>query len=113
MRYLEDGDLPIDNNWVESRIRPVALGRANWLFPGSLRVGKRAAVVMSLIQSAKPNDHDPYRYLSNVLERLPTQPASRVADSRRITGGLFKSPLRLRESPGTTEIKVGSADGYG
>ena len=45
-RYLNDGDLPIDNNWVENRIRPVALGRQNWLFAGSLRVGKRAAAVM-------------------------------------------------------------------
>jgi hypothetical protein len=77
-RYLEDGDLPIDNNWLENRIRPVALGRANWLFAGSLRAGQRAAVVMSLIQSAKLNGHDPYRYLKDVLERLPTQPASRI-----------------------------------
>src|ERR1700742_3840173 len=52
--------------------------RANWLFAGSLRAGKRAAVVMSLIQSAKLNGRDPYRYLKDVLERLPTHPASRV-----------------------------------
>ena len=51
----------IDNNWFENRIRPVALGRSNWLFVGSLRAGKRAAVVMSLIQSAKLNGRDPYR----------------------------------------------------
>ena len=77
-RYIEDGDLPIDNNWLENRIRPVALGRSNWLFAGSLRAGQRAAVIMSLIQSAKLNGHDPYRYLKDVLERLPTQPASRL-----------------------------------
>jgi transposase len=77
-RYIDDGDLPIDNNWLENRIRPVALGRSNWLFAGSLRAGQRAAVVMSLIQSAKLNGHDPYRYLKDVLERLPTQPASRI-----------------------------------
>lgn len=58
----------------------MALGRANWLFAGSLRAGKRAAVVMSLIQSAKLNGHDPYRYLADVLERLPTQPSSRLAE---------------------------------
>ncbi|MDB5392899.1 MAG: transposase [Rhodospirillales bacterium] len=80
VRYLDDGDLPIDNNWVENRIRPVALGRSNWLFAGSLRAGRRAAVIMSLIQSAKLNGHDPYRYLKDVLERLPTQPASRIED---------------------------------
>ena len=56
----------------------MALGRSNWLFAGSLRAGKRAAVIMSLIQSAKLNDHDPYRYLKDVLERLPTQHASRL-----------------------------------
>ena len=78
IRYIDDGNLPIDNNWLENRIRPVALGRSNWLFAGSLRAGKRAAVIMSLIQSAKLNGHDPYRYLADVLERLPTQPASRL-----------------------------------
>lgn len=79
-RYIDDGDLPIDNNWVENRIRPIALGRANWLFSGSLRAGQRAAVIMSLIQSAKLNGHDPYRYLKDVLERLPTQPASQLEE---------------------------------
>ena len=80
MRYLDDGTLPIDNNWVENRIRPVALGRSNWLFAGSLRAGQRAAAVMSLIQSAKLNDHDPYRYLKDVLARLPAQPNSRIEE---------------------------------
>jgi transposase len=79
-RYIDDGNLPIDNNWMENRIRPVALGRSNWLFAGSLRAGKRAAVVMSLIQSAKLNGHDPYLYLADVLERLPAQPASRLGE---------------------------------
>lgn len=79
-RFLDDGDLPIDNNWVENRIRPIALGRQNWLFAGSLRAGKRAAAVMSLIHSAKLNGHDPYAYMCDVLERLPTQPDSRIAE---------------------------------
>ncbi len=56
--FLDDGDLPIDNNRIENRIRPIALGRSNWLFAGSLRGGQRAAAVMSLIQSAKLNDLD-------------------------------------------------------
>jgi len=68
------------NNWVENRIRPIALGRQNWLFAGSLRAGKRAVAVMSLIHSAKLNGLDPYAYLRDVLERLPTQPASRIAE---------------------------------
>jgi transposase len=79
-RFLDDGDLPIDNNWVENRIRPIALGRQNWLFAGSLRAGKRAAAVMSLIHSAKLNGHDPYAYMRDVLERLPTLPASRIGE---------------------------------
>jgi transposase len=77
-RYIDDGNLPADNNWVENQIRPIALGRSNWLFAGSLRAGKRAAAVMSLVHSARLNGHDPYAYLRDVLERLPTQPASRA-----------------------------------
>jgi transposase len=78
--YLDNGDLPIDNNHVENRIRPVAIGRSNWLFAGSLRAGQRAANIMSLIQSAKLNGLDPYLYLKDVLERLPAQPASRLEE---------------------------------
>jgi transposase len=77
-RYLDDGNVPIDNNWVENRIRPIALGRNNWLFAGSLRAGQRAAAIMSLVQSAKLNGHDVFAYLNDVLERLPSWPASRI-----------------------------------
>lgn len=78
MRYIDDGDLPADNNWVENQIRPIALGRNNWLFAGSLRAGQRAAAIMSLVHSARLNGVEPYTYLKDILERLPTQPASRV-----------------------------------
>jgi len=78
MRYLDDGAVPIDNNRVENLIRPWALGRKNWLFAGSLRSGRRAAAIMSLIQSAKLNGHEPYAYLKDVLARLPTQKASAI-----------------------------------
>ncbi|OKP64684.1 IS66 family transposase, partial [Pseudomonas fluorescens] len=79
-RYLDDGAVPIDNNHIEQQIRPWALGRKNWLFAGSLRSGQRAAALMSLIQSAKLNGHDPYAYLKDVLMRLPTQRASEIAE---------------------------------
>ena len=79
-RYLGDGQLPIDNNWIENQIRPVAIGRSNWLFAGSLRAGQRAAAVMSLINSARINGHDPYAYLKDVLLKLPTHPASRIGE---------------------------------
>lgn len=77
-RDLDDGTVPIDNNQVENQIRPLALGRSNWLFAGSLRSGKRAAAIMSLFQSARMNGHDPYAYLKDVLTRLPTQRASEI-----------------------------------
>jgi transposase len=79
-RYIDDGGLPADNNWVENRIRPIALGRNNWLFAGSLRSGKRAAAIMSLIHSARLNGHEPHAYLKDVMERLPTQPASQIGE---------------------------------
>jgi transposase len=77
-RFVDDGQLPVDNNHIENQIRPIAIGRNNWLFAGSLRAGKRGAAVMSLIQSAKLNGHDPYTYLKDVLTRLPTQRASQI-----------------------------------
>ncbi|WP_425261983.1 IS66 family transposase [Rubrivivax sp. RP6-9] len=80
VRYIDDGTLPADNNWVENQIRPIALGRSNWLFAGSLRAGQRAAAVMSLVHSARINGLDPCAHLRDVLQRLPTQPASRVAE---------------------------------
>ena len=79
-RYLEDGMLPIDNNWIENQMRPWALGRKNWLFAGSLRSGQRAANIMTLIQSAKLNGLDPYAYLTDVLTRLPTHKMKDIED---------------------------------
>jgi len=79
-RYLGDGELPIDNNWIENRIRPLALGRKSWLFAGSDRAGRRATAVMSLLQTAKMHGLDPYAYLADVLERLPAMPTSRIEE---------------------------------
>ena len=79
-RFLLDGDVPIDNNHCENQIRPWALGRRNWLFIGSQLAGERAAVVVSLLQSAKLNGHDPWAYLKDVLTRLPTQLNSQIEE---------------------------------
>jgi hypothetical protein len=79
-RYLDDGDVPIDNNWVENQIRPWAVGRSNWLFAGSMRAGRRAAAVMSLVRSAQLNGLDPHAYLKDVLQRLPTQRDSAIGE---------------------------------
>jgi transposase len=72
VRYLEDGRFPIDNNPIENAIRPVALGRKNWLFAGSETAGRRAAALMSLLATAKANGLDPHAWLTDVLTRLPT-----------------------------------------
>jgi transposase len=77
-QFLLDGDVSIDNNHCENQIRCWALGRKAWLFAGSELAGQRAAIVMSLVQSAKLNGHDPWAYLKDVLERLPTHPNRRI-----------------------------------
>lgn len=79
-RYTENGVLLIDNNSLESTLRPIAIGRKNYLFAGSIRGGKSAAVMYSLIGTAKLNAIEPYAYLKDVLTRLPSYPANRVAD---------------------------------
>lgn len=77
-RFLEDGEVSIDNNHCENLIRPWAMGRKAWLFCGSELAGQRAAVVMSLVHSAKLDGHDPWAYLKDVLERLPMHPNHRI-----------------------------------
>ncbi|WP_404357139.1 IS66 family transposase [Methylotuvimicrobium sp. KM1] len=77
-RYAETGDLPIDNNPVENSIRPIALGKKNWLFAGSERAGQRAAVIQTLLGTAKLNGLDPAAWLHETLEKLPTWPNSRI-----------------------------------
>jgi transposase len=79
-RNLLDGEVPLDNNHLENQIRPWAMGRRAWLFTGSELAGQRAAVVMSLVQSAKLCGRDPHAYLRDVLERLPTHKASRIEE---------------------------------
>jgi transposase len=79
-RHLDDGAVPIDNNHLERQIKPWAMGRKAWMFVGSELAGQRAAMVMSLVQSARLNGHDPFAYLSDVLRRLPTQLNSRIEE---------------------------------
>ena len=76
--YLDNGDVQIDNNHIENLVRPWAMGRKAWLFAGSELAGQRAAVVMSLLQSAKLHGHDPWAYLKDVLTRLPSHMNSRI-----------------------------------
>ena len=77
-RYATAGHLPIDNNPIENDIRPIALGKKNWMFVGSERAGKRAAAIQSLLYTAKLNGLDPAAWLRETLEKLPTCPNSRI-----------------------------------
>lgn len=78
--HLQDGAVPIDNNHLEQQIKPWKLGAKNWLFVGSELAGERAVVVMSLVQSAKLNQLDPWAYLRDVLARIHGHPASRIEE---------------------------------
>ena len=78
--YLDDGRLEISNNAAENAIRPVALGRKNWLFAGSDSGGVRAALFYTLIRSAKLNGVEPEAYLRDLLTRIGAYPISRLAE---------------------------------
>lgn len=78
LRYVESGQLPIDNNPIENAIRPICLGRRNWLFVGSERAGQRAAAIQSLLATASLNGLEPYAWLRSTLEKLPLWPQSRI-----------------------------------
>lgn len=70
--YAQTGHLPIDNNPAENAVRPIALGRKNWLFVGSEAAGQRQAAIISLLATAKANGLDPSKWLKDTIEKLPT-----------------------------------------
>ena len=76
--FLRDGRICLTNNAAERALRGIALGRKAWLFAGSDRGGERAAVVYSLIATAKLNDVDPQAWLADVLARIADQPIRRL-----------------------------------
>src|SRR5689334_8920788 len=69
-RFLDDGRICLSNNAAERGLRGIALGRKSWLFAGSDRGGERAAVMLTLIHTAKLNDIDPQAWLADVLARI-------------------------------------------
>jgi transposase len=77
-RFLEDGRICLSNNAAERAVRGIALGRKSWLFCGSDRGGDRAAVMYSLIVTAKMNDVDPQAWLADVLARIAEHPVQRL-----------------------------------
>jgi len=76
--YLEDGQLELDNNTCERSIRPIALGRKNYLFMGSVGGGKAAAIAYTLVETAKMNNVDPEAWLTWVLQRIPDHKINRI-----------------------------------
>jgi transposase len=79
-RYTADGRLDICNNAAERAIRPLALGRKNWMFAGADTGGERAAVMYTIIETAKLNGLDPEAYLRALIARIADHPAKRIAE---------------------------------
>lgn len=79
-RYADDGRIEIDNNAAERALRPVAVGRKNYLFAGSDAGGERAAVIYTLIESAKLNAVNPHVWLTDVIARIADHPARRLGE---------------------------------
>ncbi len=78
IRYAQTGHLPIDNNPVENVIRPIAIGKKNWLFTGSERAGQRAAAIQTLFGTAQLNGLNPSDWLKGILTKLPIWPNNRI-----------------------------------
>lgn len=85
VRYARTGHLPIDNNPAENIIRPIAVGKKNWLFVGSERAGQRAAAIQTLFGTAQLNGLNPAAWLKQTLEKLPTWPNSRIDELLPLT----------------------------
>jgi transposase len=79
-RYTENGMLNIDNNPVENSIRPVAIGRKNYLFAGSHEAAKRSGMLYSLLGTCKMHNIEPYAWLKNVLTRIPNHPINKIKE---------------------------------
>ena len=85
IRYASTGHLPIDNNVVENCIRPIAIGKRNWLFAGSEWADQRAAAIQTLFGTAKLNGIDPAAWLKQTLGKLPIWPNSRIDELLPLT----------------------------
>jgi transposase len=79
-RYTDDGSLEIDNNGAENALRPLCLGRKNWLFIGSEAAAHRTMVLLTLVQTCKAHQVDPFAYLRDIIDRVSTHPMLRIAE---------------------------------
>lgn len=80
IRYTEDGRLKVDNNGAEQSMRPIVLGRKNWLFAASEAAAHRTAILCSLVQTCKHLRIDPFVYLRDVIDRVSAHPARLVLE---------------------------------
>ena len=78
VRYTDQGRFQIDNNLIENSIRPVALGRKNYLFAGSHNAAQQAAIIYSLLATCKINQVEPFSWLKNTLDVIPDYPANQL-----------------------------------
>ena len=78
VRYIDDGRFQIDNNLIENTIRPVALGRKNYMFAGSHDAAQNAAIIYSLLATCKLNNVEPFKWLKEILTILPDYPANQL-----------------------------------
>jgi transposase len=76
-RYVNDGRFEIDNNNIENAIRPLAIGRKNYLFAGSHQAAQNIAMFYTFFATCKANDINPYKWLSDVLNRIPEHKANK------------------------------------
>jgi len=78
--FLANPDLPVDTNHVERQIRPIVVGRKNWLFCFSEAGAEHAGIIFSLIATCKLHNVDPYTYLVDVLQRVQTHSSSKIEE---------------------------------
>jgi transposase len=78
--YTTNGSLSIDNNPVENSIRPIAIGRKNYLFAGSHEAAQRSAMLYSLLGTCKLQGINPFVWLRDILQRIPNHPINRIED---------------------------------
>lgn len=101
-RYTTNGILHIDNNAVENSIRPVAIGRKNYLFCGSHQAAQRTAMLYSLLGTCKMNGVNPSDWLKDVLERIPAHPINRIRELLPHNWRPTQSPAALADDARST-----------
>lgn len=97
-RFLEHGEVEIDNNLVENAIRPTAIGKKNWLFFGSDEAGQRSAVMYTLVENCRMHGVEPYAYLKDVLERLPRTTNQQVAQLTPLNWQRARQPQAVKQA---------------